>query len=255
MMQANKTVVTESMQSATPKKATAPSSVSIPNSNLTEIDRGTPRRFLKSGIFTISVGESKTKFQIHKDLLRAKSTYFEKLLAAEAQWAECKTNELHWDDAFEDISVDAVELWADWLYEKPIRNESVRLLLQCYKLADKYMMPKLKNDIVDSVRKSYRETKLTIHPEILQYSSELGLNYTPIHQFFLKSLVRTMLKIPWSWPTDGSVRAKLKELMGNSEMALDIADAMFEYQTEPWGNPSAKSGCLFHDHSDGSVCK
>jgi len=96
---------------STPSIRTA-AAVATPStqSTISEPDAETSRRFAVSGIIALFDGKKRKKFEIHKDLLIAKSTYFQAALAAD--WEESRTKEVYWDDE----DVETVSVFVDWLY-------------------------------------------------------------------------------------------------------------------------------------------
>lgn len=222
-----------------------------------EVSRDTPRRFVSSGILTLYVGKKRKKFEIHKDLLRDKSKYFEAVLAKDSPWYEAKTNEVYWDDEGEGISIESVDIWIDWLYGKNLVGQKRDTLLRCYKLADKRMMLSFKNDVVDAIRQCYSKGGFSCSAETIVFSRGLGLQQTALYECLLQSMVRSILKHPAAWMGSNGKGCvtDLAGLLKNSEIAQEILAAIMRFQLSPWNDPFFRRGCFFHDHSDGSTCQ
>lgn len=74
----------------------------------------------------IYVGPTRKLFEVHKDLLIAKSGYFKKMLSNE-NWEETKSGEVYWTD--KDETPEVMEVMINWFYNKDYccrRNESKR---------------------------------------------------------------------------------------------------------------------------------
>lgn len=209
------------------------------NSAAVENSRATPSRYVNSGVLTLYVGKKRKKLEIHKDLLRDKSQYFEAMLSEGSQWEEARANEVHWDDEGEGITLESVDIWVNWLYGKTLDGQRTNTLLQCYKLADKRLMPEFKKDVTQAIEKFYGGSNGACGPDIIVAGRELGLQQTDLYERLFRSMIRSMLKLPGLWiGTLGTERkAALNESLKDTELAQQIFEAMMKFQDCPWVDP------------------
>lgn len=144
-----------------------------------------------SGIIALFVGKKRKKFEIHRDLLIAKSTYFQAALAAD--WEESRTKEVYWDD--EDL--ETVSVFVDWLYRLLDTSQlRCKSLLFCYELAHKRDITGFKNDVMDAFRRRRADRKTRCHATMVRLSNDRGLSDTPIHDCILRSVVKSLMNSP-----------------------------------------------------------
>ena len=209
-------------------------------------------RFVRSPIVTVVVGKgSKAQsFPVYKDLLTAHSPYFKACL--DGAWEEGKTNTVR----LEDDNPKAFETVTNWLFRDPTTmkqtdmNTEERALR--YKLADKLLITQLKNDILDGLRAFQLAKNKFTSIGGLDILHCQGLQTTALYDYCLKLYV-------WIFgtPTATSVEGILVQpgrALANEEVMKDLLTKMFEFMQQRWGDPRKETGCVYHDHSDGSSC-
>lgn len=99
-------------------------------------------RFCQIETITLYVGNAKTKFHIHTDLIFEASAFLEKAFNSDFKESSERTMNLPDDD------VDTVDRFVQWLYsgqyDPPSPGPGLMELLRLAVLADKYDVPKLK---------------------------------------------------------------------------------------------------------------
>ncbi len=114
-----------------------------------------PHRLLTSELVTVYVGPSKKKWVLHKNLLCARSSFFE--TAFGGNFKESKENAIYLP---EDDKA-AFELLAGWLYNGGISRrhdtgaEHCWSVIRLYILGSKLNMETLRNDAMDRIRRHY----------------------------------------------------------------------------------------------------
>jgi len=211
----------------------------------------TPRKFAASGIVALFVGKKRKKFDIHKDLLIAKSTYFQAALAAD--WEEGKSNEVYWDDE----DVDAVSVFVDWLYGRDVAvlGLTAESLLFCYDLAHKRGIVSFKNDVMNAFRKRFADLRKACNPTLVQLINERGLSDTPMHECILRSVVVSMVKQPNQFLEREELYTQLDRTLEKSDSSQQIVNGILRYLSAPWPIPHYEKGCCYHDHPNGKACE
>ncbi|KAK5099006.1 hypothetical protein LTR70_000872 [Exophiala xenobiotica] len=211
----------------------------------------TPRKFAASEIVALFVGKKRKKFEIRKDLLIAKSTYFQAALAAD--WEEGKSNEVYWDDE----DVEAVSVFVDWLYGRDVAvlGLTASSLLFCYDLAHKRGIVSFKNDVMNAFRKWHADGNFGCNPILIQHSNGRGLSDTPLHDCILRSVVEGMVKRPNEFLEREDLATRLDRTSENSDSSRQIIDGILRYLSAPWPNPHYEKGSCYHDHPDGKACE
>ena len=148
-------------------------------------------RYLSGGIVKILVGPEAVQFDIHRQLLCARSAYFAKALSG--PWKESKgTLKLPEDDA------DLFRFISHWLYTEDVdhtklssRIDGVRASLRLYVLADKLQVrAPIKRFGVSSgvsflnvVEHDMRDSNTTLNCDEVDYIYENTLGSSPLRQF------------------------------------------------------------------------
>ncbi|ETI25023.1 hypothetical protein G647_04393 [Cladophialophora carrionii CBS 160.54] len=100
--------------------------------------------FAMSDIITVIVGPEARKFQLHESLLVSQSPFFRKCLQSGMKEQEEKTVVLPEDDWT------TFSILAGLLYTHTISSTNpIRALMSAYMLADKLLMPRFQNNLLD----------------------------------------------------------------------------------------------------------
>ena len=212
-----------------------------------------PCKFCQSGFFTLRVGRGKQEFYVHKHMLKARSKYFERILAEDSEWQEAKDNQVTWQDE----KVQVVSIWIDWLYGKPISmNENWSTMVECYSFSHHRLLTDFKNAVMDAIRQLHRENNWFTGPRMLIRIKDYGLMGTPLYTCSMRDMVEKLLVQPKEWKTDKLkiARQDLDEAMEDPELAKGVIASVLEYQISPWDIPHQLKGCHFHEHDNGEKC-
>lgn len=203
----------------------------------------TQRRYSDVNTITLFVGESKTVFYVHEDLLCRYSSLFKAAFSSKFREGSEKTMALPEDE------VEIFEMLVDWIYtqqhsipqsdnyttEVNARGRALRLLV----VSDKYGIPVLKNSICEALIESARARKA---PPVADVS-------TAYLQLPEKSGLRKLL-IDWfvdfcqlGWYEKPAYR---KWLVKNPDFAADLTAGLAkrgvnarEWSSPLWGPKSA----------------
>ncbi|KAK5092358.1 hypothetical protein LTR70_003955 [Exophiala xenobiotica] len=212
----------------------------------------TAAQFLRSLIVTIVVGKgSKAQsFPIYKDLLTTHSPYFKACL--NGAWEEGKTNIVR----LEDDNPKAFEIVANWLFKDPTAMKQTditnKTVVVRYKLADKLLMTQLKNNILDGFQAFQLAKNESCSIGWLDHLCSKGLQRTALYDYCLKSYV-SGLGAP-EVKCAGDMFANAAGSLTNEEAMKDLITMMAKFMQQRWGDPRKETGCVYHDHSDGSSC-
>ena len=212
-----------------------------------------PCKFCQSGFFTLRIGKDKKEFYVHKQMLKACSKYFERILAEDSEWQEAKDNQITWEDEH----IDVISIWIDWLYGQPISiNESWSTMVDCYSFAAQRLLTDFKNAVMDAFRQQHKDKNWYTGPRELWRLKELDLMGTPMWTCGLRSMVKTLLKQPEDWNPDKwkTSRGQLDKAMEDPDFAKAVIAVVLDFQTSEWGDPHVLAGCHFHEHEAGEKC-
>lgn len=204
--------------------------------------------FATSDIITIYVGPERRVYTAHKDLLIARSPFFEKCL--QSGFKEGKQNEVC---AEEDVP-EAFDLLVIWIYTETVTPLSdlarTKAALHAYMLADKYCMITFQNAIVDAMRERFAHCYVEIRLLALlqEYNGLCGK---------LKNLLLDQIgfdiKVEAKYKPGGVQRQRLDEfLSGSVPIAAEVLWAYYRCVKENYKNPAELQGCHYHEHPDGS---
>ncbi|KAK5953168.1 hypothetical protein OHC33_005736 [Knufia fluminis] len=112
----------------------------------------------------VAQGDLTATFTIHNAVLVAKSPYF----AALRNFKEGKERAVDLDD----LSPKTFDHIAEWLYSDsiPEYGKTLHDYLQMYKAADRFMIEKCKNMVLDGLRELYRDRDMVIE-DLLEFEA------------------------------------------------------------------------------------
>ena len=214
----------------------------------------TSTRFIKSPIVTVVVGKGHQaqSFPIYRDLLTAHSPYFAACLKDE--WTEGQENHVK----LEEESPKAFEVMVNWLFGDPDSMKSINMLdrheiIQAYKLARYLQMTQLKNDLVDHLRSCYMIDDMIPTLSMLDEIGCAGKTGSLLYQLCIKMYV-------WYYHNSNDLDELLlhnesSTTFCNGDLTCELLGLIHEYPHIKWSDPRKETGCVYHDHSDGSACR
>lgn len=222
--------------------------------------------YAASATVTIYVGPMQKKYIVHEDLICAHSSYFRSCFR-EGAFAEGLAKACYLSDKHE--TPEAMDLIFNAIYgTSPLEKISSAPLssavLDAYVMADKLGMERFSNELVDSIRAAIHRNEPGVEDivSIQQITSlcEAGLGESPLPQYLSRWIAYSIIHDPGKWHKDGITtddrRQLLTDISGNQQLAQGLFDDLI-YDMDYLGSthdPSATSGCVFHDHSQGSTC-
>ncbi|KAK5948919.1 hypothetical protein OHC33_010005 [Knufia fluminis] len=208
-------------------------------------------RVAKGAIIEVVVGKKKTSYMLHKDLLIARSPYFATSLKHCWNGKRNKVDLLN-----EDCT--AFEAFVDWLYkEGPTAHIfegeilNISYLAACYKLADKFMIESLKNQLVNDLRTKCMQSNSRFGFDAVLVLHKCELCQTKLYQLAMRSSVCFFVECPEAFEAD---RGGLDEIHEVPELAKDIMEHIRQYNKDPWEDFWEEPRCTYHDHTDGRKC-
>lgn len=203
----------------------------------------------------IHVGPKRKLFEVHKDLLIAKSGYFKRMLSND-DWEETRKGEVYWVD--EDETPETMEVMINWLYDKTIDMEKndLETIFKTYSLAHKREMISLKNALVDNCRRRLWKKNMFVRPETIQNLRNRGLIATGMQDMLFKTLIFQLGTHGKGFTMEPERLDDTRKFLKDRDPSLmaDIIESMMIFQWKKYDDPRQKEGCYFHDHSDGSSC-
>jgi len=200
----------------------------------------------------VGQGEVSKTFSVYEDLLTAYSAFFRFCLGSGFKEAGTKRVELP-DDKAEDFA--AV---VNWLYResKVVKYDASRTatdrITSAYKLADKLIMPQLKNHLMDLLRELWKEQNLYHALESIEKLSLFNVAGDKLYDFTLKMYVWILSTQPRTIAQKATAEAGT---FANAALMQDLFTMVREYNSQKWDDPRFVVGCHWHDHSDGSKCE
>ena len=200
---------------------------------------------------TLEVGESKTIFRAHGDLLCKKSKFFEACLRN--GFSEGIQNKV----VLKDDSPKAVAGFMDWLYQVPtvvniqdIRTSEITAL---YRFADKVCSEAYHNDLMDAIRKGCQDKNMYPASTIMTLFGG-GLMESQMFSFMLDGWAYDMVKNPQFY-IDGKLADHTKKWLSHPEITSRLLQSIWKFQNSlPSQVPFALIGCHYHTHANGVKC-
>lgn len=125
------------------------------------------------------------------------------------------------------------------------------LMTSVYKLADKLIMPQLKNYLLDSLRKLWLEEEVYMPLEDIEKHCQTCVAGDKLYDFVLKQFV-WVLNI---WTESADLESNVEGIFANAALMKDLLLTVREYNLNRWEDPRSVVGCHWHDHTDGSKCE
>ena len=174
--------------------------------------------FGQSSIVTILVGQDKSKFSVHKDILVKACPFFAKCLASNMREATTGVIELPEDDSA------TFAAFVNYIYKVEILTcrsgyDAVSLAIKSWVLAEKFFMPRWQNRLIDGMARYWR--KRMIHHEHLLLTTEIT---SDDHK------LRHMVYAQFTWDVVNSEHSlddqTLEDLSADSEVSKWLLRAM-----------------------------
>ncbi|KAK5937562.1 hypothetical protein PMZ80_010182 [Knufia obscura] len=213
-------------------------------------------QFTQSPLVAVSVGrgENSATYNIYKDLLTAHSPYCKASL--EGRWEEAKNNCVK----LEEHDPKALQVIVNWLYRDPrtmnflqVQSDLCAAVLPTYQLADKLLMPNLQNELVDVLRQRLLDNKSYTGLSSILTLRQAGMSSKPLYVFLLKLHVWMFCTYPKSY--NNTLEQKITDVIKED---FDFGKVWIMYVQEclakKWSDPRKETGCVYHDHLDGSEC-
>lgn len=170
----------------------------------------------------------------------------------------------------EDQDTEVFGVLVNWLYNAdmpPLKDGKSRMTyIKAYILADRLIMTRIKNEIMDAIR-AYMDTHLVRGNEIIPSLKEIdGEVIQPLHEYFVDQLAYDLYAgpgIPKQYSgrsAEGATLIDPKFLPDDCDIGDEIVQKFFEYQMCEYEDkavvdPADLVGCFYHDHLDGEECK
>lgn len=218
----------------------------------------TRNRVLNSEPIKIHVGHEGKVYYIHRQLLIEKIPFFEKCL--QGNMRESLENEVRLPTE----SLLVFEELTNWLYGgamtlsgKPWNLTTRQLAIDLYVLADKWCIETLRNDIVDRFRAFSKTQYLDF--SCLNRLRDAGLLQSTLEIYFVDQLAYDVssrsLDLLNLMSDDDFCGEAFRELMiGGGKLVQDFFDALNREKLDGPGDPSKRSGCVYHDHESTPSC-
>ena len=212
-------------------------------------------RIAQSDIILLEVGkgDDKVTFRVHKDLLLKKSPIFRASL--NDNFIEGQAGSI----CLPDDDVVALKSFVRWLYYDDIDYidfiHGTDTPVHVYGFADKICTPRYHDMFVDAVKAYHKKTSTFMHADVLVKLFISGLDNSPMANFGLRSITRSMMEDSKRWLADGDLHKCFKQMENNLELMKALNMEIVRYRTKPYGNPATLVGCYFHlPHDDDKNC-
>lgn len=197
----------------------------------------------------VIVGDSKTEYYAHRNVLIAKSEYF--AISLKECW-NGKENEIELTDHTE-VAFDA---FLTWLYKGSIPstvNPVTGSGLNLYRLGHFLMSAEFQNAFIDILLDHMSQLGFCFHPVALEKIRDWDLYESKLYELCLRNCAHTVLNRPdkieawrqeagWNDVEDLGVWREIVESMNDCYIERDWR--------EVWNQPT----CTYHEHPDGEKC-
>ncbi|KAK5953169.1 hypothetical protein OHC33_005737 [Knufia fluminis] len=226
-------------------------------------------RLLEGELIKVTVHDDNQclEMHLHKTLLRYRSPYF----AALDNFKEGAYNAVE----LEDMDVEAFRYVLHWMYTDNLPSEQCvdtdDLLAKAYVVADRLLMRKCKNMIMDSIRESFKHVAGS-KSLATGFEAVESLGYpasSQLARFFIHEIQHEFVKGTGA-DREEWILKMVENVRGDpiSSMFCEVALSILCAQTTtnrksdsvqlPYDDvgtyPSGRGGCIYHDHEEGEEC-
>ncbi|KAJ9603687.1 hypothetical protein H2200_011873 [Cladophialophora chaetospira] len=198
-----------------------------------------------SQLITILVGKDKARYCIHKDILVSASPFFSKCLASGMKETETNTIELPEENCR------FFNAFSSWMYDgtvKKIRdNDDLDQAIREWVLAEKYLVPKWQNVLVDAMIDFWQECYLDLR--YVRWARTEDNRHLLLSELIMNTFAYEMATgSAWYQERESEMNALVeKGLVSTVEL---IRFATNELWTDPNGDR-----CAYHSHQEGENCE
>ncbi len=217
-------------------------------------------RCLGKEMVELHVGEGETQqhFHVHKNALCTRIQYFDKMF--NSGFKESVTSSA----TFPEDNPDHFDVLIEWVYTGALRHCLLRKNAEgdvfcsnwdmegVYLLAEKFLLPKLMDQIMNAIRESSREFKqLHTIPEMARVY-KLCTPGSPLRRYF-SQMIAFLIVEPYTSEERFSIAVILRALADDAELNADVIVAISKgrgYIADPRIVPN----CAFHYHGADEPC-
>lgn len=192
---------------------------------------------LTSSLVDIYVGPESTHWTLHEKLLCHYSSFF-----ASKFYTKNKPSPSSRSFGLPDDDDNAFELLVGWLYSRALRypeeEKDIGPLLELYLMSEKFEIPKLSDDVVETVRAFYHNNEAYPGLRRVQYIYANTQEDNPMREMMVGSIARylTLIEaIPAHWE---------HALKRNGQLAVDIIRSIQRWHLEGDSVPDAREASL-----------
>lgn len=195
---------------------------------------------------------------IHKIILEKRSPYFTAL----PNFKEGKENHV----VLKEVDNVAFEHIVHWLYTDRFSSSfqnNVPIMIRAYAVADRFMMPRCKNMIIDSLKAKFTRWRGQISHLVvvkdLGYSASTIIAACVIDQVVYDALTSKGWSVEQqdeAFFLEGSDLALLlmRRLVEKSRLYTFKADGQGIWKNKGHPDPASEKGCIYHEHAEGEKC-
>ena len=203
----------------------------------------------------IYVGQERRHWRLHWNLLCHHTSFFQAHPPDDSK-KRTATIELPEDDP------KAFEILVKWLYQGKIDTVSdmpvdtkwdyAEKCQKLYVLCDRLNLQQLKNSAIDQFRKGCFEAGLVPGPEDIKPIYDMTPPTSPFRKL-LSHIAARQIMDPESEDDASTYRMCFES---SADFSIDVVNAIRQGAgAKLFDDPTEKTGCLYHDHAPGQLCK
>jgi BTB/POZ domain len=183
----------------------------------------------------IYVGSQNTHWILHEKLLCSKSAFFNKIFYRGKKHGTPNTNKTF---GLPDEEDEPFRLFVGWLYSgriaSPEEESELGNLFELYLMGEKWQIAGLVKDVLDAVRRFYRQTDTWPGLRRVQYIYANTEEDSPMRLLLISSVARMLVlgeSVPVHWD---------RALKKNGQLAVDLIRAIQQWRLDPESIPDAR---------------
>ncbi len=208
-------------------------------------------RSLTGDFVNIYVGAKRKKYSVHSSVFLSQCPWFEESENWFAEGAEDASLYL------KDESVEALELFLEWLYRGSIRPmcADADFFDDCghgelYLLAGKWKTEILQNHVMDSLLDWCREHDGWVEPKEIRIIFDQTASSSPLRHFVIRQTAHFLSTSDWADEED-----EWRELLDiGGDFAFEVMKALRDSARRKIKSPGDQANCDFHIHVSGNRC-
>jgi BTB/POZ domain len=199
----------------------------------------------------IFVGPERVEYNLHKELLCERSSFFQAAFEGPFQEGQEKVMNLPED------SMASFEILVLYVYGSalaPVAPRKVGAYIRLYGLAEKLCMENLANEVVDMILVFFRGLGRLVRPNQLELGYSVSSPGSGLRRYLSDSIVDVMLRRDLGPLSEQGLKDFARCLVEVEDLASDFVFALKKLRSQNQLVQLGTTPCCYHDHKQTLLC-